>query len=237
MQIVPGGTRRQMQAQVSLDYSAGLDPQMFNNQINQPVESPSAGDSLSTDTNQLPNSDILDKNKAQIDQNLQQQEKRPETETGNSMRSFVFKKLESFGYPPRRLQEFEDDFVDEKFFPGGVREVSLVIPDRHYGKNEELSGEEVNQFVKEIQEKFGLTFVNGDREKKKMVLNFTSSKPQVDENETPVGDVLDEVYGSPAESKTKKKIKNKAAATIGELIKLSKDDLLKVLFNKVNEKE
>jgi len=118
---------------------------------------------------------------------------------------YIFKSLERFGYPPRRLEEYEKEFVNEKIFAGGVREVSVVIPDRYYGTRKRISNEDFNKMVNDIQQNFGLTFIDAERKDKKITINFSSQK-QEEEEETPLGDDLDEVYGQPKDRKGKRKV-------------------------------
>jgi hypothetical protein len=132
---------------------------------------------------------------------------------------YIFQKLESWGYPPRRLQQFEDDFLDEHIYSGGGKEVTIVLPDRYWGKKARLKDDDVNATVQEIQNQFGLLFVEAKRTNKQITLEFTSqgagnSEDEEVEVET---DILDEVYGTPKKGKGKKK----AAASTSELIKES----------------
>lgn len=107
---------------------------------------------------------------------------------------FIFKVVEGLGYPPRRLEEFADEFVQESIFPGNVREVTVIIPDRYYGMRKRVSSSDFAKVVAGIQQKFGLNFVSAERKQKKIIMSFSSQKPQAEGGEQVVGDDLDEVY-------------------------------------------
>ena len=151
------------------------------------------------------------------------------TEKTSDISEYIFEKLQSFGYPPRRLEEFESEFVKQKFYPGENKEVTVVIPDRYYGMKKGLSEEDVNTIIKEISEKFGLSFLEGDREDKRITLEFMSQQQaqqlaKDEEANTVVGDELDEVYGAPSKEKPKsRKTKETKAYSAWELIKMGRD--------------
>ena len=67
---------------------------------------------------------------------------------------YVFDLLEGFGYPPRRLEEFSDNFVEEKLFPGGLKEVTVTLPDRYYGTRKRLSDSDIARILEDMQSKF-----------------------------------------------------------------------------------
>ena len=142
---------------------------------------------------------------------------------------YIFKKLESFGYPPRRLEQFENKFVDEKLYPGGLREVSITLPDRYYAKRKRLSDKDVASIVKEMQSQFQLSFVDAERKEKNLTMNFTSQVQKDEEDEVMAGDVLDDVYGG-GESLSKQK-KNKKASTMNELLKYNRENLFKTMLS------
>ena len=119
---------------------------------------------------------------------------------------YIFKTLENFGYPPRRLEEYEKEFVNEKIFAGGVREVTIVIPDRYYGTRKRISNDDFNKMVNDIQKSFGLTFIDAERKDKKISINFSSQKQEEENEGVQLGDDLDEVYGQPKDKKTKRKV-------------------------------
>jgi len=143
---------------------------------------------------------------------------------------YIMKKLEGFGYPPRRLNEYKDEFVSEKLLPGDARDVSLVFPDMYYGKGKRLRKEDVNTIIEDVQTQFGLSFKDGERKDKKVFLNFVSQGQEGDgEEEQGIGDELDVAFGGGAEKpKAKKK---KVAETQSEMMKTSISDA----FDKLNK--
>jgi hypothetical protein len=162
------------------------------------------------------------------------------SDKSNDISEYIREKLESFGYPPRRLEQFEDEFVHEKIFQGGLSEVSIVIPDRYYASRNRLSQDDFQNIVKDIQTKFGLNFIDADRKDKKITMNF-NSQPKASESDNEEefgGDVLDEVYGAPASPTKKKKSeqpKTKEAQTLNEMMKLSKKSLIETLLKNIKE--
>ena len=203
MSIVPRGTRRQMVAQSFVrDDLTGFEPELSDENINrlQPEE-PVTGEIQTEEVQAKPD-----------------------------LTEYIFKTLEGFGYPPRRLEEYEKEFVNEKIFAGGVKEVSIVIPDRYYGTRKRVSDEDFNKMVTDIQENFGLSFIDAERKDKKITINFTSQKQEDTEDEIAPGDDLDEVYGQPKG----KKAKPKTASTLRELLDIQKnsDNLYNLILDR-----
>lgn len=158
------------------------------------------------------------------------------------LNEYIFKKLENFGYPPRRIEEFSDEFIEEKIYPGGVKDVIIVLPDRYYGKKKRISDPDLTQMVSEIQNQFGLTMTDAIRKEKKVTLNFTSqpSKPKEGEEDQQMGDDLDEIFGgghSTLKTKKRKKDRSRLAQTIQEIIRASRSELLVKLAELSEEKE
>jgi len=205
MAIVPSGKRKLMVAQIPGQQQA-LNPQLENMNMDKP--STSLDDAS---TSFLPTGLFDDKGEDGGEQ------------SSPDITEYIFKKLESFGYPPRRLEQFENKFVDEKLYPGGIREVAVILPDRYYAKRKRLRDKDVASIVKEMQDSFQLNFVDAERKDKNLKMNFTSQS-QKDENEEEImdGDVLDDVYGGGTDSKPKK---TKKAQTINELLKMGKNNL------------
>jgi hypothetical protein len=158
-----------------------------------------------------------------------------EKESTTDITEYIFEKLQNFGYPPRRLEEFETEFVKQKFYPGENKEVTIVIPDRYYGMRKSLSDKDIKTIISEMSEKFGLSFTEGEREDKKITLNFISQQEAEkiksdSEEDSFVGDELDEIYGSPSKDKSKsKKVK---AFTALELVKMGRDNWIHDFLNK-----
>jgi hypothetical protein len=233
MIIVPNGTKRIMVAQTFGQTMA--DPQLGSKELEK--FAPNAGQSTQnnlTGVEQTP----------QIPDGLFGQEKTENSDDGSpDITDYIYKKLQSFGYPPRRLEQFENKFIDEKMYPGGLREVSITIPDRYYAKRRRLGDKDISKMVEEIGSTFGLSFVDAQRKDKSIIMNFTSQPEQNDENgeDAAMGDVLDEVYGSPSSSDVKSKKSNgkkpasKTAYTMNELIKDSKEDLVRILIKTLKE--
>jgi len=157
-----------------------------------------------------------------------------EDKAPDDITEYISAKLQSFGYPPRRLDQYENEFVNEKIFPGQSREVTVVIPDRYYGQKKRLSTDDMSKMINEIQEQFGLEFVDADRVDLKLTMNFTShgGRNGEEDEEVVVEDALTQVYGPASDESQlakKKKKRTKAAATIQEMIKTNKDSLYDAL--------
>lgn len=229
--ITPSGKRRYMQAQFQpeMGNSYGLDE--LNDSLNQSTkEQP-------LEEQPLDEQPVNGKEQEDIGENPSENSfiKVPQ-EDGQSrdedIAEYISQKLQSFGYPPRRLEQFENEFVQEKLFPGGAREMDIVIPDRYYGKKQRIKDSDFSSIVKEIQEKFGLSFVEAERKDKKIIMKFTSDTKKdgkEDGDEEMAGDILDEVYGTPTESK-RNKSKKTTAMTMAELAKFGREELIEKLL-------
>lgn len=146
---------------------------------------------------------------------------------------YIVKKLETFGYPPRRLNSFKDEFITEKLLPGSARDISLVVPDRYYGNpNKRLSSKDLSGIIEEVQSKFNLVFRDGERKDKKVFLNFNSpAESDGLEGEETMGDDLDEIFGTPSDGPKKKEKTKKMAETQYEMMKRAKSQS----FNKITK--
>lgn len=241
MAIVPNGNKKVMVAQTFANPNTDLNYGNANTNVPQKVEFP---DGVDPKDLQMPKGTLTGgigkEDKTDIPQTLQQQK----SEEAKSLGEFLFDKLVEFGYPPRRLEQFENDFVDEKIFQGGTKEVTVILPDRYYATRKPLSDTDFSNIVKTIQEKFGLSFMEAQRKDKKITMSFTSqSTSQEGTEETVVGDVLDEVYGggsggsSPAkkEKPNKEKVKSspKKAETMLEMLKSGKSNLIEALLKEL----
>ena len=169
-------------------------------------------------------------------------------DSDDSELKFVFNFLKKFKYPPRRLFDYEDDLVTEKMFPGGQREVVVIMPDKNYESGEKIPRKVIDAFINEFSKKFNLQFIEGERKDKKVTLEFNSVSPEDEQAEAaalekqPTGDVLEEAFGVKSEGGVEPKgmKKRKRASTIQELIKRGKSQLLDNLMfivenNKVEE--
>lgn len=145
------------------------------------------------------------------------------------LNTYIFDILEGFGYPPRRLEQFSDDFIKEKMYSGGVREVEIVIPDRYYGKRTRIKDSDISKITKDIQSMFNLNFTEGERKNKSLIMKFTSDTTDNEEEgdaDDVAGDILDEVYSGGSSAKG-----NKKAFTTSELLKIGREKLFESLFN------
>lgn len=159
----------------------------------------------------------------------------------NSLTDYVFQKLESFGYPGRRLQEFKTKFVKENISADGIKDIKVEIPDRHYpdeqGGVKTIETDDLGEFVREVETKFQLHFNGAERSDSKWTINFSSIKNSGEEDKEMVRDNLDEVYGNPGARGIKgKKSKPINAFNIRELIKAAKNDELINTLNIIGEK-
>lgn len=204
------------------------------------------------DENSAPENIQKDTTSEVSDENLIQQPKELK-ENKKDLGDYIFQLLEGFGYPPRRLEEFSDQFVEEKIYPGGIRDVTIVIPDRYWGTRTRISEKDFSKMVEHIQNNFNLSFLDGERKDKKINIHFSSKKeiPQDQVNQDAmVNDDLDAIYGKGSGgSKQKAKTDNKTVSaslcpvglnkkivaspkTQSELIKLSQEEVLQLLFSK-----
>lgn len=164
--------------------------------------------------------------------NIVQGEGMDEKMPAKDVQGYIFNKLQEFGYPPRRLEEFEDEFVEETLSPGDVRDVTIVIPARYYGKRETLSKKDFAGVVNDIQSKYGLSFVSAKKQGKKITIQFTSQVAQ--QMDQGMADDLDQVYGTPKGSKAGGGGQKKAAFTQGEMMKSAKEKLYLDLIRRAN---
>jgi hypothetical protein len=204
MSFVPSGKRKRMVAQNMMSDGNSFGDLETETQI--PDNFGSMEDGLQSQTEQIP-------------------QEQPTDDGEPDLTEYIFQTLEKFGYPPRRLEEFEKEFVNEKIFSGGVKEVSIVVPDRYYGTRKRISDDDFNQMVNDIQNNFGLTFTDADRKDKKITINFSSQKQEKEEDVT-LGDDLDDVYGPSKDRKGKKK-----TATSMESIK-NADSLYQLMLDR-----
>lgn len=141
----------------------------------------------------------------------------------DDLMEFIFDKIEEFGYPRRRLYDFEEKFITEKLMPNSLREITIIVPDRYYGENKRLSEKDVKDLIENIKTKFNLNFVEGERKDKKLTMKFNSSNEEnrvreEGEEEVERIDELDEIFGEGTSSNSKKKDKkiNKKAPIMSQ---------------------
>lgn len=168
----------------------------------------------------------------------------PTEEQGKStLTDYIFKKLEEFGYPPRRLEEFKKKFVKESVTPEGIKDIKVEMPDRYYpdaqGNIKTVETEDLAVVVKEIGSKFNLNFNGAERSDGKWTINLTSAKKTNPEDEQSLQrDNLDEVYGTPSGGSKKQTVKKDKPAvrafTINEMIKAGKTDMVNKILETKN---
>jgi len=220
MFITPSGNKRIMEAQVNQNPFEGFGNQFGIDDSVSPYQQ-NIGDTFSNLLN---------------NEGDEQEKEKSKSEGNEDLLQYLFKKLESFGYPPRRLYEFESEFISEKILPDSFREITVVLPDRYYGKQERLSSKDVNSIINEIQSKFNFNFLDGERKDKKLTLNFHSNPKhgKDEEKEEEVmkmqQDDLDDIFG-PSNSKTKK-TKKKEANTQREMMKESMQKIIQQILSK-----
>lgn len=118
-----------------------------------------------------------------------------------TLTSYIFEKLQSYGYPGRRLQEFKSEFVKESVSPEGQKDIEVVIPDKKYpderGFTDTIENEELKSIAHEVNQSFGLNFNGADRAGGKWTIKFTSANIANPDEEQISHDSLDQVYGKP----------------------------------------
>ncbi len=223
---------------VAQTYSRGQDLSQFDNgvssqkkildRLNTQVNdhySKNPNQKVQQQANSFPKDQAIQGNDKKVlqDSGLIGKQNQQSVDSSQDISQYVFKKLEGFGYPPRRLQEFKQDFLQQKLYPGGMKDVTVTIPDRYYGTNKRLSDKDYNILVNEIQDKFNLQFQDGSRGKdKKIIMNFMTKTSQSAESnqQQSAPDILDQVYGT---GNGKKQPKQKQASV---------DNMLSQLFIK-----
>jgi hypothetical protein len=158
-------------------------------------------------------------------QEVQPQEKK------KTLTNYIFQKLEGYGYPGRRLQEFKDKFVKESVSPDGIKDIQVELPDRKYpgqdGSTDTIENEDLKEIVSDINKQFGLNFNGAERTEGKWTIKFTSQKLSNPEDSISK-DNLDQVYGTPSMGGKGKASKNKAASipSLNEMIKEAKTNVI-----------
>jgi len=169
-------------------------------------------------------------------------------ENRKTLTSYIFEKLESYGYPGRRLQEFKSEFVKESVSPEGQKDIEVVIPDKKYpdekGFTDTIENEELKSIAHEVNKSFGLNFNGADRAGGKWIIKFTSANIADPAEEAISHDSLDQVYGKPDKSNRsgepgQKPVVSKpsvAAYSIREMIKAGKNNMVKNIQKMTGEK-
>jgi len=174
-------------------------------------------------------------------------------ETRKTLTSYIFEKLQSYGYPGRRLQEFKSEFVKESVSPEGQKDIEVVIPDKKYpdeqGFTDTIENEELKSIAHEVNQAFGLNFNGAERSGGKWMIKFTSANISNPE-EAVSHDSLDQVYGKPDKGAKSGKSIGKSPAgqkpsvsskpsvsalSMRELIKEGKNDMVNKIKKRIGE--
>lgn len=219
--IIPSGKKRIMEAQTFDDDILDSNiSEYYNDSKNVDFEN------IDSDKKEL---NIKDENK--ID-NIDEEKK-----SNKTLIDYMYKKLQEYGYPGRRLNEYKSKIVEEKIEADGTKEVKVEIPDKKYpdpetGEIETIEADDLNNIVLDIGKYFNLDFMNAHRSDGKWTIEFVggpTSKINGDEDEEEINDGLKDAYGN---TKLHKKVTE--AFTIQELIKSNKDDIINKLKKKEN---
>jgi hypothetical protein len=157
-----------------------------------------------------------------------------------TLSGYVFEKLESYGYPGRRLQEFKSKFVRESVSPEGVKDIQVEIPDKKYpgpeGVADTIENEDLREIASEVNQMFHLNFNGAERSDGKWTIKFTSETINNPENEV-VHDNLDQVYGKPAGNGQPVGSQKAACPSLPEMIKMAKIDMVSELMRAKSKTE
>ena len=205
MALVPTGKRRIMVAQF--------------NPASDPRDSLNLPDGAAEGLEPVPEEAEIDGLQSDVDQAQEEQE------AGSpSLTKFIFDFMaQHLGYPPRRLQEFKSQFVNEQGAKGQPSKYTITLPDQVYGKEQEIDPSILKNLVQGIEQKFGLSFVDYKRADLKLILSFSSedmSNKRIEE------DILDAVYKSPSGGNKGKGGMSATASTMREIIKESKSSMV-----------
>ncbi len=247
MIIVPRGKTRIMVAQsFSSPLSEGhgglsVADEGRSNPLENGGPSPLDGGSSPLETGDAMEEDINDTNTVNDDVSIdpnEEQELAPKEKGRKTLTTYVYEKLQNYGYPGRRLQDFKAEFVKESISPEGVKDIQVIIPDKKYpderGYTDTIENEELKQISHEVNQMFGLNFNGAERSDGKWTIKFTSADLS-DPEEAITHDNLDQVYGKPDKSKTEQQRPMRAASTIGEMIKVQKNKIAKQLKKIIGE--
>lgn len=239
MAITPSGKTRVMVAQTySNPLSEGFRSQSIDKPIDEPIDKPidkTDGQSSSNlETEDALNEDVGGSGLAEGKEVGSANEIEAPQEKKKTLANYIFKKLENWGYPGRRLQEFKSKFVRESVSAEGVKDVQVEIPDKKYpgkdGITDTVENEDLKQISQEVSQIFGLNFSGAERSEGKWTIKFTSQKMTTDEDEMN-HDNLDEVYGTPSAKGKKSPGRGKIAFTVQEIYDQKKDVLVNKLKN------
>ena len=229
MTIVPAGKMRLM---VSQNIENPLYDQPVPEGIESPVpgvEEPLVDESL---TKEPLEEEVLQDDSMSLEQPVEQEMESPQSDKKKTLSDYVFKKLQSYGYPGRRLEEYKPKFVDQDIAADGTENVKIEIPDKKYpnpntGSTDSIEAQDLKEIVKEIRDSFGLNFTGAHRSEGKWTISFTSGEVTSEEDQEPgFNDNLDEVYGAPSKGQQAKKVKPVKAYTLKEMITAHKKTIM-----------
>ncbi len=229
MAIVPSGKTRVMEAQIiSNPLSQGYEG---DTSLNNNLPSFETEDAMEDDVS----NDVEEQNLP-----LEEEQASPMDEGKKTLTNYVYKKLQSYGYPGRRLDEFKNKFVRESLSPDGIKDIQIELPDKKYneqGLAGSIDHDELKDISQEVNKLFGLNFNGAEHVDGKWTVKFTSQELTNPEEEQggQFRDGLDEVYGTPTKTKEEEPRAVKAF-TIREMIKTQKDDTINKLKSISGEK-
>lgn len=231
MALVPRGKARVMVAQ------------QFSNPLSEGFGGTSIADQ-SLETENAMEEDVTEGVNDDVSMGAEQQEAPQEKSGRKTLTTYIFEKLQRYGYPGRRLQEFKSEFVKESVSPDGVKDIEVVIPDKKYqdekGFTDTIENEELKEIAHEVHQMFGLNFNGADRAGGKWTIKFTSASIVNPEDEGMSRDSLDQVYGRPDKTKPEQQQQAqkpvvRSASTITEMIKEKKNQIIDKLKNIIGE--
>jgi|TARA_Y100000034_G_C6864879_1_gene394068 hypothetical protein len=163
---------------------------------------------------------------------MEQESPSPESNKSD-LADYLFNKLQEFGYPGRRLQEFRSKFVKKTIDAEGAKSVEVVIPSNYYGSQNQISDKDFGRMIKDIEQKYNLFFEGAENSDGKLTVRFTSVR-RGDGEEMVEQDELSQVYGQPSASGGDS---SKTSYTIHEMIKHSKNSLAEQLLKAIGAKQ
>ena len=191
------------------------------------------------DIDNIPEPEVIPEQEAVQEQEVIPEQESVETvqpqEKQHTLENYIFNKLESFGWPGRLLQDYKDKFSSKSLSADGVEEVKIEILDRKYPNMDQIDKKDIKIIIKEISNQFGLYFSGGDNNDGRWSLRFTSEhEVEEEQDQTEMGAVnyLDKIYGNPKKSGLSP---DKKALTLKEMIKIGKDEIIKLI--KKNKKK
>lgn len=175
------------------------------------------------------NEDFGEKDLSLDDIDFSKDEDENQTKNEKSVSEFVFDFLVGLKYPPRRLEDKKNKFVTEEGGPDGSLKIDIKLPDQVYGEGKSIPRNKLQNFVKDVENNFGLKYQTYKRSDGQIDISFSSSEERSEENEIQENDILDKIYGTGSSEESI----NKSAYSMPELIKLGKNQLFYQLMEKL----